>query len=424
MYYPNFLFEFPDKIYINSATDDEPKQKFYYRFIQDVLDSIDTSLSIDQSLLERFNNSEGNNPRALQSTVNRMSSALDGLMHSLNMFNFSNGNRKVIVNSPTIDANNKVYIRVQIQEGDDSYDIKERSLGFRWFFTFALLTQFRIKRAGKRLPLFIFDEPASNLHQTNQQKLLTSLENLVDKSESTVIYATHSHHLINPKRLESTYIVRNQALGLNDEGNYLSSMTDIKIYKYRDFVSKYPTEKDYFQPILDVLEYAPSKLESLRNAVIFEGKNDFYTISWYMGTKNLKFDMIPGLSATKLSTLISLYYGWARKFIIILDSDKAGVNQKKRYEEDFGVIIKDRVFTLADIDELWKNLSLEHLLTEEERLSIQHTAFPDDITFSKKHFNISIQELMNTKQSVAISLETQNKFTKILEFMNDKIFKQ
>ena len=50
--------------------------------------------------------------------------------------------------------------------------------------------------------LFLFDEPASNLHPTAQAALLASLEKLSENA--VVIYTTHSHHLINPLWLETT----------------------------------------------------------------------------------------------------------------------------------------------------------------------------------------------------------------------------
>jgi len=62
--------------------------------------------------------------------------------------------------------------------------------------------------------LFLLDEPASNLHSTAQAQLLKSFEKL-----PSLIYTTHSHHMINPKWLEGTYVVKNEGLnyGENDD---------------------------------------------------------------------------------------------------------------------------------------------------------------------------------------------------------------
>jgi hypothetical protein len=54
----------------------------------------------------------------------------------------------------------------------------------------------------------------------------------------SIIYTTHSHHLIDPLWLESTYIVKNQALDYDDEESFDSRLTDIKMEPYRSFCTK------------------------------------------------------------------------------------------------------------------------------------------------------------------------------------------
>ena len=147
------------------------------------------------------------------------------------------------------------YIEMTIQDHDGNHLISERSLGFRWFFVFLLLTQFRgFRRNMPKNVLFLFDEPASNLHPTAQAKLLDSFEKLTSKCK--VLYTTHSHYMINPKWLEGTYVVKNEGLNYQeDEDKYSSKKTNIKLEQYRQFVIKNPDQTTYFQPILDLLDY-------------------------------------------------------------------------------------------------------------------------------------------------------------------------
>ncbi|WP_158590291.1 AAA family ATPase [Deinococcus sp. RM] len=196
--------------------------------------------------------------------------------------------------------------------------LRRDRLAFGGFFTFAILTQFRVRRSGSKGPIFIFDEPASNLHQTYQKKLLISLENLVNSSDSMVIYATHSHHLISSNRLDRIYIIKNAGLKISSDLSSDRVISDITIEKYRTFVNDHPEDKDYFQPILDILEYAPSDLESLKNAVILEGKYDFFTLRLFLGS-DLEFDLIPGFGVSRLDILIKLYYGWGREYLVLID---------------------------------------------------------------------------------------------------------
>ena len=55
-------------------------------------------------------------------------------------------------------------------------DIGEQSLGFRWFFVYRLLTEYRRERTESSGVLFLFDEAASNLHSAAQSLLLESFD--------------------------------------------------------------------------------------------------------------------------------------------------------------------------------------------------------------------------------------------------------
>src|SRR5205085_12453432 len=136
-----------------------------------------------------------------------------------------------------------------------------------------------------------------------------------------------------------------------------SENTEISLTRYRDFVSTHPDQPRYFQPILEVLDFYPSQLENVPDVVMLEGKNDFYSLKYVhdmllQDGGNLNF--MPGGGAGSLDNPIRLYIAWGRNFIVILDSDKGGKNQQERYLELFGPIVKDRIFTLKDIDKAWE----------------------------------------------------------------------
>ncbi len=114
----------------------------------------------------------------------------------------------------------------------------------------------------------MFDEPASNLHSSAQQQLLKSFENL--GHDTKIIYTTHSHYLINANWLESTYIVKNEGVEPEVLESNSPKKTNILIEPYREFVMRYPDKIDYFQPILDVLDYKPSNLENVPNCVFLD----------------------------------------------------------------------------------------------------------------------------------------------------------
>ena len=286
-----------------------------------------------------------------------------------------------------------------------------------------MFTQFRVSRlnAPKNI-IYLFDEPASNLHPYAQKQLLKSFENL--SKGGKVIYATHSHHLINPQWLESTYIVKNGGMIIDDTENFTTNKTDISIELYRDFVNNHPKDIDYFQPILDVLEYSPSNLENIPNCIFVEGKNDFYSLEYFskvIFNSKYKLNITPGFSANSLKTLISLYLGWGKDFIILLDSDKEGMKQKSRYIEEFGSILENRIHTYNDIDSLWVNYGSEKLFHEDDLLNFQTSIYSNTSEFNKVHFNRAIQEYLINGIKYKFNVITTSNFYKVLDFLQEKI---
>ena len=418
LYFPNFLFEFPEKIYLDSNIG-KAKHLFYQKIIQDILDSLDNNTNIEDHLIKRIKSDEKNELRNLNSLKGKMEKKLtDVIFQSWNkIFNKKMNGKEIILDLDYDDEG--AYIEFNIKDNVDTYRIIERSLGFRWFFVYILLTQFRSFRKNQNNAFFIFDEPASNLHPSAQSELLKSFEKLPN-----VLYTTHSHYLINPKWLESTYVVKNKGINYDDESDYLAKNTDISVMKYREFANNFPSETNYFQPILEVLDYIPANLELVPKVVITEGKNDFYTFNYYQITiKNYKYPIkfIPGTSANKLENLISLYLGWGTNFVVLLDSDKAGKKQQERYIELFGESIEDVIITYEDINDSWKNFQTEQLFSENSQLEIQKNNYPDVGKFNKKLFNRSLQENYSINKSIKLDKETLGNFKLTLDSLKEKL---
>lgn len=418
LYFPNFLFEFPEKIYLESRID-SAKELFYQRIIQDILDSLNNDLNIEDHLIARIKSEEKNEKRNLTSLIGKMERKLTNVIFdSWNQIFKKKINEKEIVLYAEFDEKG-AYIEFNIKDDVDTYRINERSLGFRWFFVYILLTQFRNYGKNRNNAFFLFDEPASNLHPAAQSELLKSFENLPN-----VLYTTHSHYLINPKWLESTYVVKNKGIDYDNEADYIAKNTNIGIMRYREFASKFPSQTSYFQPILEILDYTPSNLELVPKVIITEGKNDFYTFSYYQKIiKKLKTPLcfIPGTSSSNLENLISLYLGWGKSFLVLLDSDDAGKKAKMRYIDLFGEYLNDLIITYEDIDSTWVNFETENLFTKSDQLMIQKMNYPDDIKFNKKSFNRSIQENFVTSISVVLTTDSLDNLDKTLKVIKEKL---
>mgnify|MGYP001620150677 CR=1 FL=1 len=431
LYYPDFLFKFPEKIYLEEFQNEGPEQKEYRSVIRDVLETIDNKLNLEQDLLEKMKKSqEKSYKNALDQLLLKMSSKLnDEILKKWDEI-FGSGQKKEVDinwNSETnTDGTKKYFIELKIKQGSDSYSINDRSLGFKWFFSFLIFTAFRKSRSSDPgETLFLLDEPASNLHQRSQQKLLQSLNEIV--SDCKLIYSTHSHHMINPKWLAGTYIVKNEAINYGNPEDAKTTETKINAILYKNFVAKYPDEEDHFKPIMDALQYTPSKLEVVPSTIFTEGKNDYYTFKYISNVilKNkYKLFFYPGAGVDKYSDVFRLYLSWNRDFVSLFDSDSPGNKAKERYIEEIGPDVVNRLFTFKDVDNKWENLQTENLFLDEEKIEIIMICFEDhkkENGYNKSKFNTAIQQLYIDEQKINLSKKTKDNFIKVFKFLINKL---
>lgn len=418
IYYPNFLFDFPDRIYLEKSANEDAEQVTYRAVLNDILDSTGDGWNIKDQIVDRLKLPNDANNEALEAVILNLSSKITSVVFTAWDQLFKSGGKEIVLKAGINPSNKLPYLEFKLKEGTQQFQISERSLGFKWFFTFLLFTEFRKNRqAEKGEILFLLDEPASNLHSTAQKKLLKTFENLV--SNCKLIYTTHSHHLINPVLLSGTYIVRNKAINYDDVDAPVSA-TDIEAVIYKQFVTTHPEQRTYFQPILDAIEYSPSSLEEVPNIVLTEGKNDYYTFR-YMAEVILKDDdynikFYPGNGADRNNQIIATYLAWGRDFTIFLDGDKAGEDAKNRYLKEFGVVVRDNISTLKDVDSSF-NVATEQLFTPKELLDIQKTFDPNTTTYNKSAFNTALQNLFISEQVVTLDESTKEKFKKVLDFL-------
>ena len=420
LYYQDFLFRFPQRIYLEKPETLTGDEKEYRRVLQDVLDSFDDNLTLDKHIVERLNNPTPENEESLESLMGDIAQKLTDTI-------FDNWGEVFLKDSKQIELKNAkddikgYYLQLKIKQGKDRFSIDERSLGFRWFFSFLLFTEFRKERKedfGETL--FLLDEPANNLHQKSQMKLLGMFEKLSEKCK--IIYSTHSHHLINSRQLAGTYVVKNKAINYDEEENFDQNETDITATLYKNFVSSYPNEKDHYKPILDAIDYTPSSFELVEEIICLEGRNDYYTFGYFQNVvfKKYALKFYPGASVDKYEDLFRLYLAWGKTLLAVFDSDSQGKKAKQRYINTISEELKDTVFTLDDICAEWQNMTTEDLFTEGDKLVIIQTLFPEISAYSKSKFNTAIQSLYINKQKIKLSNNTKKNFKKVFEFLNER----
>lgn len=400
-YFPTFVFEFPKSIFLTDRGG--VVDKFYRRVFQDILDYDGRGQTVEKDIVRRVRRDDmiipwvtfftawgANDDRdKIQQVMDRASSAVTKLVFGRwnKIFGEDTRGKDVSISYEVVEGEREdakgektktnehdVQIKFQIKDGTRRFDVNDRSLGFRWFFSFMLFTQFRVARAVAGAPplLFLFDEPASNLHAAAQQKLIESFPEIAQNGH-VLAYSTHSHYMIEPKWLEQTFIVTNRSdapgSSMLDEISLDDESLNVQVATYRSFVNKHPGQTSYFQPILDRLEVVPSKFDTHRASIVLEGKSDYYVLRYgerMLGVSDLP--LLPGLGAGTFGALAALHAGWNLNFLFLLDGDKQGNIERGRYADEFGIALN----RLVTLDELVPGATaIEDLLDEEARQAIR-----------------------------------------------------
>lgn len=314
----------------------------------------------------------------------------------------------------------RIAISIKIKTADGIFSVNEKSAGFRWFFSYVLLTRYRLHRKDR--VLFLFDEPAANLHPNAQSLLLKSLQIL--SRDADIIYSTHSHYLINPLWLEFTHVVRNGS-ALSKRGLLHDNPTEntITIVPYRTFVGSHPDQYFYYKPIYDALDYSPSPVEFPNNVVLVEGKTDFFTLKYFLDNAVVTaggVNIFPGGGAGSLDPLISMLSGWGKNFLILLDSDIAGNQQKDRYIKKFETLVSGRVFSFGDIFG-GSGQRIESMICEEDKEGLRAEFFSQEKVLSKGHLHLVMQELIAASKAFTFRQGTVNNFQTIFNFLRTKL---
>lgn len=446
-YFPTFVFEFPQRIFLTNRGG--VLDRFYRRVFQDILDFDGRGHTIKKDIIRRIRGEERLVPwidffsswlqdddrDKIQHVMDRASQAVTLLVFGRwnRIFGEDTRGKEVVISYEVVEGENidkgsiqktnehDLYINFQIRDGTRRFNVNDRSLGFRWFFAFMLFTQFRVARSRSAPLLFLFDEPASNLHAAAQQKLIESFP-AIAQGEHTLVYTTHSHYMIEPKWLEQTFIVTNRAdaptLSVVEAASLEDESLDIKARTYRSFVNEHPNQASYFQPILDRLQVAPSRLDLKRSSIVLEGKSDFYILRYAQrAAERPELPLIPGLGAGTFGALAALHVGWNLDFIFVLDGDAQGKLDKQKYAADFGIPM-DRLLTL---DQLVPGISvIEDILDgdamEKLRSELQLQSMP-----SKSQMRRFFQERLASDRCERLSSGFMKKAESILTAMEERL---
>lgn len=447
-YYPTLIFDFPERIYLTPRAG--VSDSFYKSVFEDILAVDGQGYTLDDIVrrirAEKFqepwvnfftNWMNGDDRNKVQQIIDRASAAVTRTVFGkwnkifgedikgkeLAIESNVEEGRKLSSDKQSYEAteNHDIYVWFEIKDGTRRFKVNDRSLGFRWFFAFLLFTQFRVSRQSRRNVLFLFDEPAANLHAAAQQKLVESFPEIAG-SENMLIYTTHSHYMIEPAWLEQTFIITNRSespLGsIVDSATLDDESLDIRAHRYRTFVNEHPSDTSYFQPIVDRLQVVPSKFDYSLPSVVLEGKSDFYILAYaqkLIGVNGLR--LLPAAGSGTFSALISIGAGWGTKFLFLLDDDHAGRKERERYGVESGARLEALV-TLGDF--LPSVSKIEDLLDQEALESIAKSIGIAGAP-SKKQISQFFQESLARNSFLPLGSVFHDRVKSLLSSLEDRL---
>jgi ABC-type Na+ transport system ATPase subunit NatA len=447
-YFPTFVFDFPKTIFLTERGGEI--DKFYRSVFQDILDYDGRGHTIENDIVRRVRGEgmlvswleflltwgQHDSRDKIQHVMDRASSAVTRLVFGRwnKIFGEDTRGKEIIISYDTAEGEvedprgvktktqeHDIYIRFQIRDGTRRFNVNDRSLGFRWFFAFMLFTQFRVSREDSRPVLFLFDEPASNLHAAAQQKLIDSFPEIA-RGEHTLAYTTHSHYMIEPKWLEQTFIVTNRAdapvSSLLDDISLDDESLDVKATTYRSFVDEHPSQTSYFQPILDRLEVIPSRFDIKKPSIVVEGKSDYYILRYAakaIGRSDLP--LLPGLGAGTFGALAALHVGWNLNFLFLLDGDDQGKTERSRYAAEFGIPLT----RLVTIDEVLSDTREVEGLLDENALDVIQRELRIDRRPSKSQIRRFFQERLASANIIDLGTVFDSRATKLVEALQERL---
>lgn len=376
IYFEDFKDRIPEKIYVNKESDSY--DPIWFDIIDGLFYNAKSSYTVEKFKSYYFDGSRDADAKTVLRQVNmELNRVFTKRWKSLSGV-------KQIADTALDYYPDKQYFQLKIYDTDGTnFSVDERSKGALWYLSFLMKTEFRSKKmrnnSGK--PVYLIDEPASNLHSTAQMNMINNFFKLV--KDTSIVYTTHSQYLISLKSIKNTYVIQRSSRGI------------VKAIKWSEYLKKESPDVKYYQPLANLLKIVPNNFDiPWKKAIITEGPSDMHVLKFMYEVVKFKkpdFTIYPGTSASKLNELISLNIGWNSDFKVLLDSDETGKEYAQKYIEAFD--IEDRVFTLDG-----NNTKIEKCFSNEDKEKLYKIAFEEDKLgkITKKEFS-AMFALLNDK---------------------------
>lgn len=226
----------------------------------------------------------------------------------------------------------KIVVYEEIDGKKYSFNISNRSSGFKWYFNFIMRTMFNPihKNDNNGSTLYLMDEPGTFLHETSQKSLAIELKDII--GENFLIYTTHHFQMLNLTNisLNNIYIVEK-----NDK-----LIKAFKTTNYQGYDND--SKKAVIMPIIHSLRF--TFLDLLRNEenkdkkfLIVEGLHDYYFIKLFILDSKLNNVFVwPSVGASQIISNLPEFRFYNNGVFALFDNDKAGFEALRQYENVTG----------------------------------------------------------------------------------------
>ena len=315
--------------------------------------------------------------------------------------------------------------------GAKSFDITDRSKGFIWYFTLIMKVLYNPKAHNQRSnsnTIFLLDEPGSYLHATAQSALCEQLKSTFQK-KGTIIYCTHTPHLLNPKFI-ATHKVR---IVEKDTTNNISIKPPALGPSERVPASE--------KPLLEALHlpYMHS-LETNRLSVLVEGIYDAYVLrliiqnGQYFSEQDAP-NVVPASGAHSIIQLLSYFVGFRFDYVAVWDNDQEGQKKRNKAVKEFGSLEEARCILLPRTNDAHgierENTTMEGMFMDGD---IEKIATELDLNLIKDNranrspniYNKTVMALFSASKKEqkriidTLNKETHNNFDRLFKSIIDK----
>jgi hypothetical protein len=225
----------------------------------------------------------------------------------------------------------------------------------------------------------------------------------ISNKDGTVIYCTHTHHLLDPKYIppKCIYLVKK-------DKNKIISLSKINEIKTQ---TKKETE---LQPVYEALGVSDWDFFTQNQKIIaVEGIYDKYAIETFTDIKKGQYIVIPCSNAEAVYNQIPKFIAYGKKYLAIWDNDDEGRKYFEKAQKNFGKLEKEKLLILPnpkkvkkirmeemfvndDISKLAVFLGLEKQASYENVLVTLITSTTDEINKSKNLLSKETKENFET----------------------------